>query len=110
MSRRRGSRVARLLTVFVTIVVVVVGGGLAAWLSQKHIRKVRAERGEAVFKTHCKACHDPPIDEAPGLGALISLPPQDIVATMTTGSMRQMAEGLSASDQAAVAAYLGSRL
>ena len=110
MSRTRGSRGGRFLTVFMIIVVVVTGGGLAAWLAQRHARTVQIARGEAVFKAHCKACHDPPIDEAPGLGALVSLPPQDIVATMTTGSMRQMAEGLSASDQAAVAVYLGSRL
>jgi polyvinyl alcohol dehydrogenase (cytochrome) len=100
------------LAIVIAIVLVILGGGLAAGIgySRQHAHALQAQRGEAVFKAHCKSCHDPAVDEAPDRAALGLLSPQDIVATMTTGTMRPMAEGLTGPDQTAVAAYLGSRL
>ena len=100
------------VALLIAVVLVIVGGGLAAWLgySRQHAHALQDARGEAVFKARCKACHDPAVDEAPDRAALGLLSPGDIVANMTTGSMRPMAEGLSVSEQTAVAVYLGSRL
>lgn len=102
----------RTLLIMAIVAIIVAAGAVAGWIGyeRRHQKRLQTERGEAVFVAHCKACHDPPIEEAPGRSALVVLSPQDIVATMATGSMRAAAEGLSPEDRLAVATYLGSSL
>ena len=64
--------------------------------------------GEAVFNAHCKSCHDPAIERAPGRAELAIRPRADIVAALTTGMMVPMAKGLTPDEIQAVAAYLTS--
>jgi polyvinyl alcohol dehydrogenase (cytochrome) len=62
--------------------------------------------GSAVFEQRCKTCHDPAIERAPGRTELALRPQADIVRALTNGVMMPMAQGLSAADIQAVAAYL----
>ena len=66
----------------------------------------QAATGEAVFNERCKMCHEPAIERAPSLADLAKRPASDIVAALTNGIMKPMAEGLSAADIQAVAAYV----
>ncbi len=66
-------------------------------------------KGQAIFEERCKACHDPAVDRAPTREELAARPPADIIAALTTGPMVPMAEGLTAEDKQAVAAYVTAK-
>lgn len=65
-------------------------------------------RGEAIFKERCKDCHEPAVDRALTREELAAKPVAEIVAALTTGPMAPVAEGLTAEDKEAIAAYLTS--
>jgi len=67
-----------------------------------------ASLGADIFNSHCKACHEPAIDRAPGREQLAQRPQGDIVRALTSGIMTPMAQGLSRDDIQAVATYLTS--
>ena len=69
----------------------------------------QATRAEAIFKERCKDCHDPAVERAPSREELAAKTPEAIVAALTTGPMTPVAEGLTAEDKQAVAAYLTGR-
>ncbi|HEX3700114.1 MAG TPA: PQQ-binding-like beta-propeller repeat protein [Phenylobacterium sp.] len=62
--------------------------------------------GQAIFDGHCKACHEPPVERAPGRDQLALRPQADIEQALTTGVMAPMAQGLSPEEIHAVAGYL----
>ena len=63
-------------------------------------------RGETVFRRSCANCHQSGVERAPGRRQLAAYSPSDIVDSMTSGTMKPMAEGLSSEDIRAVATYL----
>lgn len=67
-----------------------------------------APDGAALFKAHCAACHDNAggASRAPARAVLASHTPNDIFDTLTQGSMKAMAAGLSETDRDAIAVYL----
>src|SRR5271168_1673723 len=65
-----------------------------------------ASDGGSIFEQRCKTCHDPAIERAPGKAELATRPRADIVRSLTSGIMATMAQGLSAEQIQAVAAYL----
>lgn len=62
--------------------------------------------GVSLFLQRCQVCHDPAIERAPGKAELAARSRGDIVRALTSGVMAPMAEGMSADQIAAVAAYL----
>lgn len=64
------------------------------------------EAGKAVFVARCAECHDVGDDRAPSREELAIRTTAEIVATLTSGMMAPMAEGLSEAEKVAVAAYL----
>ena len=63
-----------------------------------------APDGAALFKNHCAACHDNGgSSRAPARAALASHAPNDIFDTLTQGSMKLMAAGLSEAERDAIA-------
>jgi polyvinyl alcohol dehydrogenase (cytochrome) len=66
-----------------------------------------ASDGAAIYKSQCAACHDSPTPRAPDR-ATIALKSRDaIFASLVSGTMSIVAQGLSAADKRAVADYLG---
>lgn len=65
-----------------------------------------ADRGAAIFAERCQECHDTGDERAPSRQALATKTVDEIVASMTTGPMTPIAEGLTPEDKRAVAAYL----
>ncbi len=64
-------------------------------------------QGQAVLEAHCKMCHDPAIDRAPGREQLGYMMQSQIYDALTNGVMQPMAAGLTDADKHAVASLPG---
>jgi len=62
--------------------------------------------GAALFAAQCAACHGAEAGDAPAKSDLAKRTPDEVVKTLTTGSMQYMAAGLSPDDIRAIAVYL----
>ena len=65
--------------------------------------------GIYAFTGHCASCHDAKKNGAPDRYALIRRTPEEILASITTGSMAQYATALSDYEKRVVAVYVGGR-
>lgn len=66
-------------------------------------------RGAAIYAERCKDCHEAGDERALTREQLAAKTPAEIVAALTTGPMAAAAEGLTADDKQAVAAWLTGR-
>jgi polyvinyl alcohol dehydrogenase (cytochrome) len=62
--------------------------------------------GEALYKQRCAACHDNPQDRIPPLFLIRRRSAEDVIQTLTTGSMKQQAAGLNSEQIRALAIFL----
>lgn len=62
--------------------------------------------GESLYKQRCSVCHDNPQDRTPPLFLIRRRSAEDVVQTLTSGSMRQQASGLSADQIRQIAIFL----
>jgi polyvinyl alcohol dehydrogenase (cytochrome) len=62
-----------------------------------------------LFAEHCSRCHDTSGKAAPDRYTLNSHTPEEILATLTSGSMAQFAKGLTDMEVRYIAVYLGGR-
>ncbi|MEK6322857.1 MAG: PQQ-binding-like beta-propeller repeat protein [Acidobacteriota bacterium] len=62
--------------------------------------------GEALYKQRCAVCHDNPQERIPPLFLIRRRSAEDVVQTLTSGSMKQQAAGLSAEQIRALAVHL----
>ncbi|MGE0132211.1 MAG: PQQ-binding-like beta-propeller repeat protein [Blastocatellales bacterium] len=62
--------------------------------------------GAALYKQKCAVCHDDPSDRVPPLFLIRRRSAEDVVQTLTTGSMKQQAAGLGADQIRALAIHL----
>jgi polyvinyl alcohol dehydrogenase (cytochrome) len=75
--------------------------------SYAHAAPPPAPDGAALYAARCAACHDHPADRTPPKIMLQTYrTPEEIIAALTNGAMRQQASGLSADDIGALAVYL----
>src|SRR5262245_47679142 len=66
-----------------------------------------APDGAALYAARCAACHDHPADRTPPKIMLQTYrTPEEIIAALTNGAMRQQAAGLSADEIHALAVHL----
>ena len=80
--------------------------GLAAALVAMASPAAAQQSGQQVYETRCKVCHEGAADRAPPRDDLARRAKGDIVAALSVGIMKPMAEGLSAADIDAVATFL----
>ena len=66
--------------------------------------------GAAVYHGTCAACHEGQVPKAPHKMFLQMMPPENILAALTTGLMKPQGAALSAAQRHAVAEYLGGPL
>lgn len=66
-------------------------------------------RGIYLFAERCAQCHDTSKNSAPDRYTLNSHTPEDILTTLTTGSMTQFTKGLTEMEVRYIAVYLGGR-
>jgi polyvinyl alcohol dehydrogenase (cytochrome) len=62
--------------------------------------------GAAIYKQKCAVCHDDPQDRVPPLFLIRRRSAEDVVMTLTSGSMKQQASGLNAEQIRALAIHL----
>jgi polyvinyl alcohol dehydrogenase (cytochrome) len=62
--------------------------------------------GNALYQTHCAACHSQPVPRAPHLSFLQMLPGDMILQTLSEGSMQAMAAKLSDEEKEQVAEFI----
>jgi polyvinyl alcohol dehydrogenase (cytochrome) len=83
------------------------GGGQRSALAQApHPVLVADTTGERIFQARCASCHTAEGTIAPTRELIASRSAEMIVATLTSGSMRQMATGLTGEEIRSIAAYL----
>jgi polyvinyl alcohol dehydrogenase (cytochrome) len=63
--------------------------------------------GAPVYHTTCAACHEGPVPKAPHKMFLQMMPPENILAALTTGLMKAQGAALTPAARRAVAEYLG---
>ena len=68
----------------------------------------QAPSGEAVYKTHCAACHDATSPRVPGRDALRKMPAARIQRSLDGGAMMTVAFTMTQQERRAVASYLGT--
>jgi len=69
-------------------------------------RQATSAKGEAIWGQRCSVCHDHAHDRIPLRIVIERKSPEGVIAALTNGPMRPMAEGLSKSDIQEVAVYL----
>ena len=65
--------------------------------------------GIYAFTGHCASCHDAGRNGAPDRYALNRRTPEEVLASMTTGSMAQYSSGLTEYEKRVIAVYVGGR-
>lgn len=68
-------------------------GGASAFYQQDH-GALPGGGGASLFETKCKMCHEPAVERAPDRAALRQRSPEQVVQSLTRGSMAPMAAGL----------------
>lgn len=81
---------------------------LAAVLGVTATARAQAPSGEAVYKTHCAACHDSTSPRVPGREALRKMPAARIQRSLDGGAMMTVAFTMTQEERRAVASYLGT--
>jgi polyvinyl alcohol dehydrogenase (cytochrome) len=69
-------------------------------------KAVRSERGARLFAARCSSCHDHARNNIPPTAILEQKSPEVVIAALTTGVMRIMANGLGARDIEAIAIHV----
>jgi polyvinyl alcohol dehydrogenase (cytochrome) len=69
-----------------------------------------SHEGAALYKQRCAVCHDNPQDRIPPLFLIRRRSAEDVIQTLTIGSMKQQAAGLSADQIRAIAIHLTGKL
>lgn len=59
-----------------------------------------------LYQEKCASCHEKPVGRTPPRSILAMRPPGDVIETMTTGTMKQFAEGLTPDQIRGLANYL----
>ncbi len=65
--------------------------------------------GAAIYKQKCAVCHDEPQERVPPLFLIRRRSAEDVIMTLTSGSMKQQASGLSAEQIRALAIHLAGK-
>ena len=98
------SKIATIL--FVVLLVVL---GLLPTTSQSEPQdptKTTDLTSDQIYQAKCAMCHDKPTGRIPPRAQIVKRSNEDIIQSLTTGSMKQWAEGFSAAQISALASYL----
>ncbi len=81
-------------------------GAVAQGGSQPQTAPLTSPEGEALYKQRCSVCHDNPQDRIPPLFLIRRRSAEDVIQTLTAGSMKQQASGLTKDQIRALAVFL----
>ncbi|MCW5968590.1 MAG: PQQ-binding-like beta-propeller repeat protein [Blastocatellales bacterium] len=86
--------------------VIICGFALLTAYDRTRAQSATSPEGEAIYKQRCAVCHDNPQDRIPPLFLIRRRSAEDVIQTLTSGSMRQQAAGLSADQIRSLAVHL----
>jgi polyvinyl alcohol dehydrogenase (cytochrome) len=66
-----------------------------------------AQDGAAIYKNRCASCHDQPEGRVPSIASIQAMSGEAIYASLTAGTMKSRAEGLSTGEIFALIGYIG---
>jgi len=89
--------------------IAVLGFALLALLDTVSVGAQDAGSGATLFAERCASCHEGAVARAPNRSLLELLSPVAIYTALTSGAMRQQAEGLDDGQRTAIAEYLAGR-
>lgn len=70
---------------------------------------LHAQDGAAIYKERCASCHASPAPRVPSLSAITAMSGEAIYQTLTSGTMKTQAAGLSPAQLIAVIRYIGPK-
>ncbi|HUK89174.1 MAG TPA: PQQ-binding-like beta-propeller repeat protein [Blastocatellia bacterium] len=111
--KRRGYKLFGLLIVGLLLAAVSFFGGATASAGGSvsfQQEAATSPEGAALYKERCAICHDNPQDRVPPAFLIRRRSAEDVIQTLTTGVMRQLAAGLSADQIRALAIHLTGKL
>src|SRR5215475_12903288 len=74
--------------------------------AQEQTGKEAPPDGANLYQQRCAVCHDNPQDRTPPKSILAKRAPEEVIAALTTGSMKTQASGLKELEIRALAVYL----
>lgn len=86
--------------------IIICGFALLTAYDRTGAQSATSPEGEALYKQRCAVCHDNPQDRVPPLFLIRRRSAEDVIQTLTSGSMRQQAAGLSADQIRALSIHL----
>jgi polyvinyl alcohol dehydrogenase (cytochrome) len=86
--------------------IIICGFALLTAYDRTEAQSATSPEGEALYRQRCAVCHDNPQDRIPPLFLIRRRSAEDVIQTLTSGSMRQQAAGLSADQIRALAVHL----
>ena len=98
---------SKIATIVFVVLLVVLGLLPTTSLSEpQDPAKTTELTSEQIYQAKCAMCHDKPTGRIPPRAQIVKRSNEDIIQSLTTGSMKQWAEGLSAAQISALASYL----
>src|SRR5262245_34103179 len=82
------------------------GAASASQFTQQQQAAATSPEAAELYKQHCAVCHDNAQDRIPPLFLIRRRSAEDVIQTLTTGSMKQQASGLTADQIRALAIHL----
>ncbi len=97
-----------------TFLIIVCAAALSGWfldnpVAQEQTGKDAPPDGAKLYEQRCAVCHDNAQDRTPPKSMLARRTPDEIIASLTTGSMKTQASGLKELEIRALAVYLTSK-
>ena len=98
---------SKIATIVFVVLLVVLGLLPTTSLSEpQDPAKTTELTSEQIYQAKCAMCHDKPTGRIPPRAQIVKRSNEDIIQSLTTGSMKQWAEGFSAAQISALASYL----
>ena len=98
---------SKIATILFVVLLVVLGLLPTTSLSEpQDPAKTTELTSEQIYQAKCAMCHDKPTGRIPPRAQIVKRSNEDIIQSLTTGSMKQWAEGFSAAQISALASYL----
>ena len=93
---------------FIAMIAGIAGLPVAAH-AQQAVPSVIPQNGAALYSQYCSQCHDGANTRAPSLSVLRSMPLEQVVRTLSTGSMATIAQERTSAERTAIASFIAAK-
>src|SRR5436190_1455684 len=93
---------------FLAMIAGIAGLPLAAY-AQQAVPTIVQQNGAALYSQYCSQCHDGANARAPSLTVLRSMPLEQVVRALSTGSMASIAQERTSAERTAIASFIAAK-